>query len=71
MQVTRTKCTSNRKHKWKTVSKEYKADGKVYYVYAWCCQCGSLTEFVQELNGLERVLDKDNEYLITKPETVG
>lgn len=70
MQVTRTKCTNNRKHFWKTISKEYKADGKVYYIYAWCCQCGSLTEFVGD-GIIERVIDRDNEYLIIKPEIVG
>jgi len=70
MSVTQTRCI-NGKHKWKIVSKEYKVDGKVYYVYAWCSVCGSLTEFVQDGSNLERVLDKDNEYLITKPNTVG
>jgi hypothetical protein len=71
MSVSRTRCLNNTKHNWKTISKEYKADGKVYYIYAWCSQCGCLTEFVQEGTTLERVLDKDNEYLITKPDTVG
>ena len=70
MQVTGIRCVNKKKHEWKVISKEFKIDGNVYYLYAWCGQCGSLTEFVQEGTTIERVLDRNNKYLITKPAAV-